>query len=105
MESVSERLLGLRPVTFRYRREFADGLQPIQFGLIAEEVAEVFPELVVHNDRGEPETVKYQLLSSLLLNELQKLDNELQKLDARLERLEALATGRLDLADGRPPPS
>jgi hypothetical protein len=44
----------------------------VQYGLIAEEVAKVFPELAVMNAEGEPETVKYQDLSVLLLNELQK---------------------------------
>lgn len=100
MADVSERLRGLRPVTFRYRQEFSDGEKPIQFGLIAEEVAEVFPELVVYDDEGRPETVKYHLLSSLLLNELQKQANaleeqaqilsELRDVKARLVRLEAL---------------
>jgi len=79
MGAVSERLLALRPVTFRYKREFANGEKPVQFGLIAEEVAEAFPELVVYNEEGEPETVKYHLLSSLLLNELQELTQMMEK--------------------------
>ena len=72
MGTVSERLLALRPVTFRYKKATKEGEQPLQFGLIAEEVAEVFPELVVFDDEGQPETVKYHLLTSMLLNELQK---------------------------------
>ena len=72
MGSVSEKLLALRPVTFRYRKEFDNGEKPRQFGLIAEEVAEVFPELVVYDEQGMPETVKYHLLATLLLNELQR---------------------------------
>ena len=62
----------LRPVTFRYKKSIEDGDKPTQYGLIAEEVAEVFPDLVVYNKDGEPETVKYHLLATLLLNELQK---------------------------------
>ncbi|MFB3105919.1 MAG: tail fiber domain-containing protein, partial [Pseudomonadales bacterium] len=72
MAGASAGLLSLRPVTFRYKQAFENGNKPIQYGLIAEEVAEVFPELVVYNEDGEPETVKYRLLSTLLLNELQK---------------------------------
>ena len=59
MGSVSERLLALRPVTFRYKTADEDGSKPVQFGLIAEEVAEAFPELVVYDEEGKPETVSY----------------------------------------------
>jgi hypothetical protein len=68
MGDATERLMDLRAVLFRYKgREGPD-----EYGLIAEEVAEVFPELVVYDDQGRPETVKYHLLSTMLLNELQK---------------------------------
>ena len=59
-------------MTFRYTHPFADGDKPVQFGLIAEEVAEVMPELVARDADGQPEAVKYQLLAPLLLNEVQK---------------------------------
>src|SRR6185436_7830886 len=49
MGNVSERLYALRPVTFRYKEAHDDGSKPIEFGLIAEEVAEAFPELVVYD--------------------------------------------------------
>jgi hypothetical protein len=76
---LADRLLALRPVAFRYRQHAAtDPDTPLQFGLIAEEVAEVFPELVVYDDDGKPETIKYHLLSSLLLGELQRLDARLE---------------------------
>ena len=73
MGDLSERLMSLRPVTFRYRRPYTNGDKPVQFGLIAEEVAEVFPELAVRNAQGQPETVKYQDLTPLLVNEVKKL--------------------------------
>ena len=58
---LAERLLELRPVAFRYKQHAAsDPETPLQFGLIAEEVAEVFPELVVFDAVGKPETVKYR---------------------------------------------
>jgi len=72
MADASDRLLQLRPVQFRYKKPNANGQKPMQYGLIAEEVAEVLPELVVDNKDGEPETVAYHLLPAMLLNELQK---------------------------------
>ncbi|HEY0873414.1 MAG TPA: tail fiber domain-containing protein [Vicinamibacterales bacterium] len=72
MADASSRIHQLRPVTFRYVKPYTNGARPIQFGLIAEEVAEVFPELTVINEDGQPETVKYQDLTPMLLNEVQK---------------------------------
>jgi hypothetical protein len=88
MGSVSEKLLGLRPVTFRYTQPYDDGSKPVQFGLIAEEVAEVMPELVVNGKDGKPETVSYHLLATLLLNEVQKDHRVIQAQTARTEALE-----------------
>lgn len=72
MGDVSAALNKLRPVTFRYKKLYDDGSKPIQYGLIAEEVAEVLPDLTVFNADGQPETVKYHLLPALLLNEYQR---------------------------------
>jgi Chaperone of endosialidase len=83
MSSASSRLMALRPVTFRYRKPYANGEKPMQFGLIAEEVAQTFPELVVRNKEGQPETVKYQDLTPLLLNEVQKQAKTIAELQAR----------------------
>lgn len=82
----ADRLLELRPVAFRYKQHAAESPDtPVQFGLIAEEVAEVFPELVVYDDEGKPQTVKYHLLSSLLLGELQQLHARVEELESRSE--------------------
>jgi hypothetical protein len=96
MGDASRALLRLRPVTFRYKNPFADGSKPIQYGLIAEEVAEVYPDLVAHSADGQIETVKYQLLDVLLLNEVQRqqtsiraLEEQNRDLKQRLEKLEA----------------
>ena len=70
---------------YSYKEAFANDEKPIQYGLIAEEVAEAFPDLVVYDAEGNPFTVKYHLLSSMLLNELQK---QCQAQDARDEALE-----------------
>jgi hypothetical protein len=69
---------------------FADGSRPLQYGLIAEEVAEIYPDLVAHSADGQIETVKYQVLDSLLLNEVQREDRELHELRARIAELESL---------------
>jgi hypothetical protein len=79
MDAASSGLMRLRPVTFRYQRPFADGSKPIQYGMIAEEVADVYPDLVAHSTDGQIETVKYQVLDSMLVNELQKEHREVQQ--------------------------
>ncbi len=93
MGDATERLLELRPVVFRYKPEVQSGDRPLEYGLIAEEVAEVFPDLVVYDEEGQPFTVKYHLLSSMLLNELQKLHERFAEQQAQSreqeERLEA----------------
>ena len=90
MAGASDRLLQLRPVQFRYTEADASGQQPVQYGLIAEEVAEVFPELVILDENGRPETVAYHMLPALLLNELQK-EQELNRAQSeKLARQEEL---------------
>lgn len=88
MGAASERLLQLRPVTFRYTQPFAGGAKPIQYGLIAEEVAAVFPDLVVTGADGQVETVQYHKLDAMFVNELQKLYREVQALKAEIARLQ-----------------
>jgi Chaperone of endosialidase len=72
--TVSQSIFDLRPVQFTYKQPFADGSTPIQYGLIAEEVADVLPELVAYGNDGQPETVKYHILPTLLLAEVQRLE-------------------------------
>jgi len=97
MADTSERLMQLRPVTFRYKEPNADGQRPIQYGLIAEEVAAVIPELVVYGKDGQVETVAYHLLTPLLLNELQKerqitaaLSMQVAALNERMDEVKVL---------------
>ena len=89
MGDASRGLMRLRPVTFRYKKPFDDGSKPIQYGLIAEEVAEVYPDLVARSADGQIETVKYQVLDSMLLNEVQRQQAEIRELRERLAKLEA----------------
>jgi hypothetical protein len=72
MGDTSSKLLELRPVRFFYKPQYDDGSHLPQYGLIAEEVANVYPEMVAYDKDGLPATVKYQLLAPMLLNELQK---------------------------------
>ena len=95
MADASRRLYQLRPVTFRYTQAYTDGSKPINYGLVAEEVAEVFPELAVRRADGQIETVHYETLNVLLLNELQKQQKELDEARERLERLEHHLEGLL----------
>jgi hypothetical protein len=103
MGALSLDLLRLRPVTFRYKQSFTDGAKPVQYGLIAEDVARVFPDLVAHSADGLIETVKYQVLGPMLLNgvqfqqaEIRRLKEEIaqqqqenESLQERLARIEA----------------
>ena len=88
MGEASDALMQLRPVTFRYREEVAKGGDGPEYGLIAEEVAAVAPELVAYDGEGQPYSVRYHVLPSLLLNEMQKQQRTIETLLARVEELE-----------------
>jgi hypothetical protein len=81
---ISDRLHELRPVSFRHK-----GVQGArtQYGLIAEEVAEVLPTLVVFDEEGRPKAVRYNLLNSLLLAELQNQRRDITELKRTLEEM------------------
>ena len=81
MGDSSTELLKLRPVSFRYKRD-PDGA--VQYGLIAEEVAAVYPELVTRGPGGKILGVRYDLLPPMLLNEMQKLGRENLRKDVRI---------------------
>jgi len=79
MDKASEVLYALKPVSFRYNKEY-DATQTLAFGLIAEEVAEVYPDLVGRNPKGEPESVRYEQINAMLLNEFLKEYKTVQEL-------------------------
>ncbi len=88
IDKASEPILALKPVTFRYKAEVdPDGIP--QFGLIAEEVEKVNPDLVVHEDNGKPFTVRYEAVNALLLNEFLKEHRRVQELKIGAARQEA----------------
>ena len=71
MEQASETIFSLKPVTFRYKKEIdPEGLP--QFGLVAEDVEKVNPDLVVRDKQGKPYTVRYEAVNAMLLNEFLK---------------------------------
>jgi hypothetical protein len=104
MGEASSGLLELRPVTFHYKAAYDDGSHLLQYGLIAEEVAKVYPDLVQYDNQGRPLTVRYQWVNAMLLNEVQKqhgtiaaqaaevkeLRSQLAAQEARIQRLESL---------------
>ncbi len=81
MEQTSEALYRLHPVTFRYKKEI-DRTQSTAFGLIAEEVAKVNPNLIACNSQGQPESVHYEMVNAMLLNEFLKEHQTVQELKA-----------------------
>jgi hypothetical protein len=87
MNAASEALLALRPVTFHYKPELDKAGIP-QYGLVAEEVAEVNPDLVVRDEKGEIYTVRYEAVNAMLLNEFLKEHRKNQRQEATIARLE-----------------
>lgn len=81
MGNVSEAILALQPVTFRYKKDIDPRRKP-QFGLVAEEVAKVNPDLVVRDEKGELYTVRYEAVNAMLLNEFVKEHRKVEQLEA-----------------------
>jgi predicted ribosome quality control (RQC) complex YloA/Tae2 family protein len=86
MEKTSEGILKLKPVTFRYKN---DEERTPQFGLIAEDVANVNADLVVRDENGEIYTVRYEAVNAMLLNEFLKEHHKGEQQDRKIEELEA----------------
>ena len=83
MDRASEAILALHPVTFCYKHELdPDGIP--QFGLVAEQVEKVNPDLVARDDQGKPYTVRYEAVNAMLLNEFLKEHQKVQRLEAAL---------------------
>ena len=97
MENASAGLLALRPVTFHYKRELDKAGSP-QFGLIAEEVAKVNPDLVTYDAKGELSTVRYEAVNAMLLNEFLKA---CRQIDAQQKQIDALTAGLQTLSGQR----
>jgi hypothetical protein len=87
MGNASEAILALKPVTFRYKHELDPAGIP-QFGLVAEEVEKVNPDLVARDDEGKPYTVRYEAVNAMLLNEFLKEHRKVQTLEAKVVQQE-----------------
>src|SRR5205809_4070810 len=100
MDKASEAILALKPVTFRYKEELDPDKIP-QFGLIAEEVEKVNPDLVVRDEEGKVTTVRYEAVNAMLLNEFLKAHRRMQNVEKDLratiatqqKQIEALSAG------------
>jgi trimeric autotransporter adhesin len=86
MDKTSEAILALKPVSFQYKSD-SNGMP--QFGLIAEEVAKVNPDLVVRDRKGEIYSVRYEAVNAMLLNEFLKEHRKVEQLEKQIEALTA----------------
>jgi Chaperone of endosialidase len=86
MGKASEAILALNPVSFRYKKEIdPDGIP--EFGLIAEEVEKVSPDLIIRDREGKPQTVRYEQVNAMLLNEFLKEHRKVEEQEARITQL------------------
>jgi hypothetical protein len=93
MDNASEVILALNPVTFHYK---SDNTNRPEFGLIAEQVAKVNPDLVVRDENGEIYTVRYDAVNAMLLNEFLKEHRKVEELTKDFQVTVAQLTARLD---------
>jgi hypothetical protein len=100
MGNASEAILSLKPVTFHYK---SDQTRTAQFGLIAEEVAKINPDLVIRDAKGELYTVRYDAVNAMVLNEFLKQHRKVEEQEATIAQLKrdfsltvAQFTARLD---------
>ena len=88
MDKASEALFALQPVMFRYKKQI-DPQQGLDYGLIAEDVAKVAPELAVRNGKGEIENVRYQAIYAMMLNEFLKEHKKVEEQQATITELKS----------------
>jgi hypothetical protein len=88
MDQTSEAILTLKPVTFHYKNQDTKKAENTpQFGLIAEEMAEVNPDLVVRDADGKPFTVRYEAVNAMLLNEFLKAHKKVEEQETNITQL------------------
>jgi hypothetical protein len=97
MDKASEAVLRLKPITFRYKKEIDSDRTP-QFGLVAEEVEKVNPDLVIRDPDGKPYTVRYEAVNAMLLNEFLKEHKKIEEQQATIVELKK-AIARLAARD------
>jgi hypothetical protein len=89
MDKASETIFALRPVSFRYKKE-VDAARALSFGLIAEEVAKTSPDLITRDEEGTPQTVRYEAINAMLLNEFLKEHRKNQEQECKLQEQEGM---------------
>jgi hypothetical protein len=87
MDKASEAILSLKPVTFRYKRKLDPEGIP-QFGLVAEQVEKIDPDLVARDSQGKVLTVRYEAVNAMLLNEFLKEHRKVEELEAAIAQLQ-----------------
>ena len=92
MEDASESLLALKPVTFRAKSATDDATRVKHYGLIAEEVATINPDLVVFNPEGQPETLRFDSINAMLLNEFLKEHGKVEEQSCEIVEQRATIT-------------
>src|SRR5207245_4379227 len=85
MDKASEAIFSLKPVTFRYKQALDPTGIP-QFGLVAEDVEKVNPDLVARDEQGKPYTVRYEGVNAMLLNEFLKEHRKVEALEATMAK-------------------
>ena len=86
MGEASEAILALKPVSFRYKKEIdPDGIP--NFGLVAEEVEKVNPDLIIRDREGKPQTVRYEQVNAMLLNEFLKAHRKMEEQQKQIDAL------------------
>jgi uncharacterized coiled-coil protein SlyX len=91
MDNASEALFSLKPVTFRYKKEI-DPAGSSQFGLVAEDVEKINPDLVVRDEKGRVNTVRSDQVNAMLLNEFLKEHRKVQEQEATIDQLKSEVT-------------
>jgi uncharacterized coiled-coil protein SlyX len=89
MDSASKELFALKPVSFRYKEDI-DAAGKTQFGLVAEDVEKVNPDLVVRNKEGKPYSVRYDQVNAMLLNEFLKEHKKVEQQQAVISQLQSM---------------
>ena len=100
MDKVSEALYSLKPVSFRYRKEF-DPAGASQLGLVAEDVEKVNPDLIIRDKEGRPYSVRYEQVNAMLLNEFLKEHKTVKKLKADLQATVATQQKEIQILTAR----
>jgi predicted ribosome quality control (RQC) complex YloA/Tae2 family protein len=98
MNKSSEAILALKPVTFHYK---SDSTNTPQFGLVAEDVAEVNPDLVVRDKNGDIYTVRYDAVNAMLLNEFLKAHKKIDQQQATMADLKSTVTQQRENLESR----